>query len=168
MIFPRDGFAWTGSRLITDLYSDDPLGPGVDDSKRVPAAWNPTSLEDDLRTAFYASDDKIPQSVKAAITSAWLKFKNYPAAMRSVNSATILLSYTFESYASASPEMAKLHARYNIDTLVSAEKFVSELGYNQTNLGHMLKTNNEIIIHGHYYAVHSKYQQEAEIRLLTS
>jgi hypothetical protein len=163
MIFPRDGFAWTGSTLVRDLYSDDPLGEGW-----VKNNWNPSSLTDDLRSAFYAAEDKIPEPVKTAVTTAWLKFKNYPIKMSEVNPSTILLSSTFEKYASASAEMAKLHERYNIDTLVTPKQFVSVLGYNQSNLAQVMRNNTEIIIHGEYYAVHGKYQQEAEIRLLTS
>ena len=169
MIFPRNGFAWTGSRLIRDLYSDDPLGAkeAGRTSASAPSAWNPTSLEDDLRAAFYAPDSEIPQDVKTAIAYSWNKFKQNPAAMRTVNNATIHLSYMFEKYAADTPAMQKLHQRYNQTTLTTPEKFVKGLGYNQTSLLDMLKTDNEILIRGEYYAVHSRHEQIAELALLT-
>lgn len=169
MIFPRNGFAWTGSRLIRDLYSDGPLGAA--EAGRTPAsapsAWNPTSLEDDLRAAFYAPDSEIPQDVKSAIASSWNRFKRNPAAMRTVNNATIHLSYVFEKHAADTPQVQKLHQRYNQNTLTTPEKFVKGLGYNQTSLLDMLKTDNEILIRGEYYAVHSRHEQIAELALLT-
>jgi hypothetical protein len=169
LIFPRNGFAWTGSRWIRDLYSDDPLGAVY--AGRIPAAapsaWNTTSLEDDLRAAFYAPDSKIPDEVKSAIAFSWNRFKQNPAAIRTVNNATIHLSYMFEKHAADTPEVQKLHQRYNQDTLTTPEKFVQGLGYNQTSLLDMLKTDNEILIRGEYYAVHSRHEQVAELALLT-
>lgn len=165
MIFPKDDFAWTGSTKIKDLYVDNPFSSSNPFGGGLAGHWSTDRLDDDLRRAYYAGDEQVPAEAQAEMSREWMRFKNNPQAMGRVSESNIILADIFENYQTSSPLLAELHRRYNWDDLISPKEFVTKLGYNQTNLGMMLRTDNEILIAGTYYAVHSQFMQEAEIKL---
>jgi hypothetical protein len=167
MIFPRDGFHWTGSTKIQDLYANNPFSVSVPAQGGLKNHWDTSQLDDDMRQAYYASDENVPAPAHADLSQEWMRFKNNPEAMPRVSESTIIIAAIFAKYQNHSKFLSDLHKKYNWDNLISPEELVTRLGYNQVNLGRQLKFDNEILISGSYYAVHERYQEEAEIKLLT-